>query len=544
MKALRALVTRSHALRAPAGASSQAWLKLGAFAAGGDARQEASWTDLKNKELAVAQTVEAAQRQTEGVDWAKWESLIAHKEILQHMKQTYDANMAMIESAAAGEGDMGHLDTNWELYEAARQNCKQATRTVNKIVADGSKALWLSQNNPPVWKVDTNEWLESDQYWQAFVEKHAMYSQSGDAPDPEAPAVVEANKASWNSKMVKFNERTDTPMLYDYMHHLPAWEFYDINRRQFYEHMTYFLLRTGDDFRHFPDLPPWQWLTHLEDLRFKEFAVMQRRKEKRQLAKIARFEPDDFGTGEEHSGEETHMAMVAHEKHATELTLAKLMGNFSFLCDPLVPVQSRFQLQYVLSKDNYAGNAGARVWSLGEDVNALFVLPHNAAVDAPMASPLECFHNLMEHYRLIGMRINPSFATRAENQAELIHQRGPNWLKLPHETAMEAYLRRMRRDDPLVAEFEDYARQLRERIAGAREVPRAEWESAIAAVEARARQDDLAIRQLECAKHEKNAHKLASADLQRLMEDGHVLVVDPATDAVLSDAGQVAAALK
>ncbi|GBE59302.1 hypothetical protein, conserved [Babesia ovata] len=547
MAVIRALLARSRALRSSAGgsgSSTQTWLNLGAFAAGGDAKQEACWTDLKNAELAVSNTVEAAQRQSDVVDWARWEGLIAHKDILRHMKQTYDANIAMIEKAAAEEGDSTHLESNWELYEAARQNCKQATRAVNKIVADGSKALWLSQNNPPVWKVDTNEWLESDQYWQAFVEKHGMYSQSGDAPDPEAPAVVEANKASWNSRMVKFNERTDTPMLYEYMHHLPAWEYYDINRKQFFEHMSYFLLRTGDDFRHFPDLPPWQWLTHLEDQRFKEFAVTQRRREKRQLERVARFEPDDFGTGEEHTGEETYMAMLTQEKQAAEHTLANLMGNFSFLCDPLVPVQSKFQLQYILSKCGHDKNGGARVLSLGDDVNALFVLPANAAVDAPMASPLECFHNMMEHYRILGMRINPSYATRVENQVELIQQRGPNWLKLKNETVLEAYLRRMRRDDPLRAEFEDYAQQLRERIAVAKELPEEEWESAIARVEERAMEDALAIRKLEGAKHDKTAHKLAEMDLQQLIDDGHLLVVDPATGATVTNAGEVAAALK
>ncbi|ORM41848.1 uncharacterized protein BXIN_0575 [Babesia sp. Xinjiang] len=547
MSAIRTFVKFSRVLRAQTGAgrtSNQSWLKLGAFASTGDAEQEACWNDLKNAELAVANTVEAAQRSHEGVDWAKWEKLISHKEILQHMKQTYDANIAMIERSAAEEGDLSHLEGDWELYETARQNCRQAMRTVNKIVADGSKALWVSQNNPPVWKVDTNEWLESDQYWQAFVEKHAMYSQSGDAPDPEAPAVIDANKASWNSKMAKFNERTDTPMLYDYMHHLPAWEYYDINRKQFYEHMTYFLLRTGDDFRHFPDMPPWQWITHIEDLRFKQFAVMQRRKERRQMERVARFEPDDFGTGEEQTGEEAQMAIMAHEKHATELTLAKLMGNFAFLCDPLVPVQSRFQLQYVLSKDKHAEHGGTRLLSLGEDVNALFVLPRNAAIEAPIPSPLECFHNMMEHYRISGLRINPTYATRAEHQTELIHQRGPNWLKLPQETVMEAYLRRMRCDDPLRSAFEEYASELRERIAGATEVPPEQWENAIAAVEERAKQDYIAVKKLEGAKHEKNAQKLIAQDLQKLINDGHVLVIDPATNTALTDAAQVATELK
>ncbi|EDO07916.1 hypothetical protein BBOV_III003520 [Babesia bovis T2Bo] len=547
MATIRALVNCTRTLRAQTGSGTgvtQSWLKLGNYAATGDVEQEACWIDLKNKELAVSNTVQGAEKTNEGVDWDKWEKLIAHKDILQHMKRTYDANMAMIERTANMEGDMSHLDTDWELYENARQNCNQATRTVKKIIADGSKALWVSQNNPPAWKVDTNEWLESDQYWQAFVEKHAMYSQSGDAPDPEAPAIVEANKATWNTNMAKFNERTDTPMLYDYMHHLPAWEFYDINRKQFYEHMTYFLLRTGDDFRHFPDMPSWKWLTHIEDLRFKQFAVAHRRREKRQIERVARFEPDDFGTGEEQTGEETEMAILNHEKHATELTLAKLMGNFAFLCDPLVPVQTRFQLHYILSKDGYAEHGQTKVLTLGDDINALFVLPKNAAIGAPLPTPLECFHNMMEHYRISGMRINPTYATRTEHQTELIHQRGPNWLKLPHETVMEAYLRRMRKDDPLRNAFTEYAAELRERIAGAKEVPKEQWESMITEIEKASKEDDMAIKQMENAKHGKMAQKLIESDLQKLMDEGHILVLDPTNNNIVNNATEVEAALK
>ncbi|KAK1933079.1 hypothetical protein X943_002082 [Babesia divergens] len=544
MQGVRALLRCTRTLRSGGEGSTNSWHGLGAFAAGGDAKQEACWTDLKNADFSVTSTIESANKQTEEVDWAKWEKLIAHKGILKHMKHTYTANMAAIEEAVERDGDFSHLENRWELYEAAQKNCRQATLAVKRIVEDGSKALWISQNNPPAWKVDTNEWLESDQYWQAFVEKHAMYSQSGDAPDPEAPAVVEANKASWHSKMVKFNERTDTPMLYDYMNHLPAWEFYDINRKQFFEHMTYFLLRTGDDFRHFPDVPSWQWLTHMEDLRYKEFAVMQRRKERRQLEKVARFEPDDFGTGEDQTGEEAQMAMINQEKSATELTLAKLMGNFCFLCDPLVPVQSRFQMQCILSKDKYAEHRKTQLLSLGDDVNALFVLPFNAAVDAPIASPLECFHTMMEHYRLMGMRLNPSFAVRAENQVEIMQQRGPHWLKLKNETVMEAYLRRMRNDDPLKADFEEYARELRERIANATVIPVDEWESAMAQVEERARMDNIAVNRIENARHEKNADTLLALDVQQLLDDGQLLVVDPTTNTAMTDASEVVAALK
>lgn len=248
--------------------------------------------------------------------------------------------------------------------------------------------------------------------------------------------------------MFKFNERTDTPMLYDYMYHNPSWEYYDINRRQFFEHLEYFLLRTGEDFRNFPDVPKWKWLTHLEDLRFKQFSVEMRRKMNKQVEKASRFEKTDLGAGEHESEEDANMQLLMNEKNQLETALSNLLAGFGFLVDPLVPVENMFQLNYVLSKDNYQAHKMTKVFSLGNDLPYLYVLPYSTGtlkgenayensqdIKKPdpsdcnelVTNPMSCFYNLMDYMNLSGYKVNPSFSTRLQLKCQVMHERGPNW---------------------------------------------------------------------------------------------------------------------
>ena len=44
-------------------------------------------------------------------------------------------------------------------------------------------------------------------------------------------------KASWHSRMAKFNDRSDTPLLYNFVDTLPSWEYYDIHRQAPFTHL-------------------------------------------------------------------------------------------------------------------------------------------------------------------------------------------------------------------------------------------------------------------------------------------------------------------
>ncbi|BAM41547.1 conserved hypothetical protein [Theileria orientalis strain Shintoku] len=482
------------------------WHNLGKFATGGNAQQEIHWNSLKANDSNVTNVIENTKKELETLDWAKWEERISHKNILSHMKSTYTSTMKTLDRALSDKGEPPYLKEGWETYEEVKQVCSEATKAADKIISDGIKALWISQHNPPTWKVDTNEWLESDQYWQAFVEKHAMYSQSGTSNDPESPSEIEAVKNKWNLNMFKFNERTDTPMLYDYMHHNPSWEYYDINRKQFFEHMEYFLLRTGEDFRNFPDVPKWKWLTHIEDMRFKQFTVEMSRKHKKQIEKLSRYEKTDLGPEEHESEEEVNMQLLLGEKNDTEKVLARLLGGYGFLVDPLVPIQNLFQLSYVLSKDNYSAHKKTKVYSLGDDVPYLYVLPHGdgvsevadrvtstdgaseAVTTTARASsvdkgPMYSLYSLMDYLNLSNVKVNPSYATRLQLKCQVMHERGPNWLKLQNENTGEAFLRRLRYDEPLKPMFEEYLKELKEKLRNAKEVPESEWSRSLQRIE-------------------------------------------------------------
>lgn len=168
------------------------------------------------------------------------------------------------------------------------------------------------------------------------------------------------------------------------MNHLPTWEYYDINRKQFYQHMSYFLNLTGEDFRHFPDIPKWQWITHCEDLNFKLFAVQHRRKVEKQLTTKSRHVSNDLEPEEGHCEETHEMAFLSSEKERSEEALIYLLSNYAFLSDPYIPFENLFQLELIKSRFG-----DGKLFSFGEDVDVLFFLPNKAL---STVSPKKCFH--------------------------------------------------------------------------------------------------------------------------------------------------------
>lgn len=59
------------------------------------------------------------------------------------------------------------------------------------------ESRYISYNNPSVNTVSTSEWLDVDQYWQAFVEKHQYYHNHLDSytEDPESKEYDDKIKA-------------------------------------------------------------------------------------------------------------------------------------------------------------------------------------------------------------------------------------------------------------------------------------------------------------------------------------------------------------
>eukprot|EP00920_Eleutheroschizon_duboscqi_P028661 GHVT01069811.1.p1 GENE.GHVT01069811.1~~GHVT01069811.1.p1 ORF type:complete len:536 (+),score=79.16 GHVT01069811.1:1248-2855(+) len=437
---------------------------------------------------------------------------------------------------------------SWRMFDAAVVKCDKSVAASEELVTNGARALWVSYHNPPPHKIDNNEWLDSDRYWQAFVEKHHLQSPYQPAEDPESTAEIDRVKNSWHYRVSRFNDRSDTPMLYCYMKELPSWEYYDIHRRAFLEHMSYFLMRTGGDYRFFPEIPPWQWLVHIEELRYKFLSVAERRRRASQLSSLQREVPLDVQPVDvEHDGEAFHVRLLQDEASAVEWQVSRLMGSFIFLA-PLEfsPVTSASSLVTATAADGGQG----KLFSLGDDVACLFYLPKQSDPNSnssfadttynenTIVTPKNALHNFMDHLTMTGRKLNPGYATMLDIMTDVMNQRGGNWLCGTGENLGTAFLRRLREDDPRRSVFSTYVSELSERFAAKVEIPNDNWRTAIEAVEARqvslnelyvhlkaAQQPDVAAASRDGL--ERLSHLQETQQVQQLLLSGELLAVRP-----------------
>ncbi|KAL8271863.1 hypothetical protein Esti_004253 [Eimeria stiedai] len=515
------------------------WSGLGAFV---EPQFQAAWQSLRQTEQQISSLIKKSEEgaaRTLDIDWNKWEKAIAHKDIVHRLRAHYEQQAgilsALSEKSKGREGlrRVSALGRGWSLFDGALAACEASVIQSENLLNNGASALWISYHNPPLSKVDTNEWLDTDPYWQAFIEKHFFYAQyQPGVDDPESPAEREKTKACWHLRMAKFNDRSDTPMLYNFMESLPSWEYYDIHRRTFLEHMAYFLIRRGTDFRFFPEILPWQWLGDIEDQRYKFISVAQRRRAEAQLSSLAREKPLDLlPLDPEHDGADATLRFLLKEAETTTAAVARLMASFSFLCDPFIPCSSTRAALLAMEVDH-----GKGVWfELGDDVSALFYLPEAKARKVPR--PTEAFHKLLDHLTLTGKRLNPSYATLFDSFADVLEQRGEHWFCADGECASQAFLRRLRDDDPSRDVFCDYFEEMYCRFGSGKEISVSEvlekmkekekkhlTESEVYAVSAVATSPDTAAAAQEQAT--RLSHLLKSKQLQPIIDAEGLVILD------------------
>ncbi|OEH75939.1 hypothetical protein cyc_00162 [Cyclospora cayetanensis] len=474
------------------------WSGLGAFVEGSS---QGPWQALRQNEQRVSSIVKKIEADSRRVQQIDWDNMRAHYESQSSLFS------ALLSGGASSSLTRVHgLAVGWDSFSKALESCEASVRQSESLLNSGAAALWVSYHNPPVSKLDTNEWLDTDLYWQAFVEKHHFYSPyQPPLEDPESPAEKERVKASWHSRMAKFNDRSDTPMLYNFMETLPSWEYYDIHRRAFLEHMIYFLVRRGADYRFFPEITPWQWLGDIEDQRAKFFSVFastclwqsvnllharddglsvlstqaQRRRSHFQLSSLSREKPLDLlPLDVEHDGAVATLRFLQAEATAVSATVGRLMASFSFLPDPFIPCSSTRSALRAMEVDGGKG----QWFDLGEDVSALFYLPTKQARRIP--HPREAFYKVMDHLTMTGKRMNPAYATLFDSFTDVLQQRGDNWFCDEGECASQAFLRRLRSDDPMREVFCDYFEEMYSRFEAAKEVKPAEFLKLLAKKEA------------------------------------------------------------
>ncbi|SOV10865.1 conserved protein, unknown function [Plasmodium gaboni] len=495
-------------------------------------RDTSYWRELTSKINEAEKLIQMEEGKVfKPIDWADWNEKISNKELLSCMKNFYDNQMKMFQELGR-EKEEGNLKEGEEekIFEDALKNCKESEENSKKLLVDGAKSLWINFHNPNVSNIDNNEWLDSDLYWQSFIEKHSIYNLNNKNINPEDDENYIFEKNEWHRKTKKFNERSDTPILYDYMINLPFWEYYDINRRFFFENMLYFLLRTGLNFRFFPEIYNWKWLAHIEDLRYQYLNISQLRRKTYQLKTVKRqvpleLQPLDY----ENKGEEFHLKLLNHFKEYQNLVLARLMSNYIFLCDPYIPIQTSESLKGVLDRFKrgklykLVSHKNANTKEVGHTkggitahidnnnnnnnnsnndddgdclVKCLFFLPDEDFIDTQkneakdnnikcsnMYKPLDALQNFYSYLKKENIKLNDSYSEMLNIFTQIIQERGDYWLHIPNEKITDTFLRRYNKDDSLYPMFVQYCNELNEAFLNKVEIPPQDYNKEISHIE-------------------------------------------------------------
>ncbi|CAE7702847.1 Gnf1 [Symbiodinium microadriaticum] len=296
------------------------------------------------------------------IDWAAWDSRISNKEVLGCLKSFHEQQSVLLETVLKEDhsASIKKQTEGWELFDAAVTSCQKSVEKSEQILQNGARALWISFQNPPISMLSQSEWLDADQYWQAFVEKHHFYHNHllSAVEDPESKDYDAKTKADLKKRWETFDGRGTTRQNNKLLYQRPSFEYYDVFRGPLIEHMIFYLTKTGGDARTFPEMMPTKWYAEIYDIRFKLYNVLQRRKRQVHEASWSReafhdFHPHDL----EHDGEAYYSKLIAKESVAAELCAGRLMGNFILFSDAYVPVQSGTGFYRAIQMDGGKGEA-------------------------------------------------------------------------------------------------------------------------------------------------------------------------------------------
>jgi len=445
------------------------WHALQEYAVG-ETNQE-QFRLLRARDTAVAGVIEGQAAAPKSIDWASWESRISNKETLECLKAFHTQQTAILDAVLSDDHKKAvqAQEEGWELFEDAKESCAKSVEKSQQILRNGARALWISFQNPPISLLSQSEWLDADQYWQAFVEKHHFYHNhlASAVEDPESKEYDAKVKAEMQKRWETFDGRGTTRQNNKLLYQRPSFEYYDVYRGPLIEHMIFYLTKTGGDARMFPETMPVQWYAEIYDIRFKVYNVLQRRKRLEHEATLARevfhdFHPHDL----DHDGEAFFSKLIAKETAITELTVGRLMGSYILFSDTYVPVQTGTAFYRALQMDEGKGT----FFSLGADVHCLFYKPAGEGLTMP--DPTDCFNALADHVSMTGRRFEVGYAAASEAFSEVLESRkeglGGAWFTAPGESSKEAFMRRLKKSDPAHAIYAAYAAEHTERWAGAK----------------------------------------------------------------------------
>jgi hypothetical protein len=516
------------------------WHALQEYAVG-EANQE-EFRLLRSHDSAVSNVIGTASTAApQAINWAEWESRISHKEVVNCLKGFHTQQSALLNTVLKEDhlGAVKARTAGWDLFDASVDSCKKSVEKSEDILKNGARALWISFQNPPISLLSQSEWLDADQYWQAFVEKHHFYHNHlcSAVEDPESKEYDAKVKADLQRQWAVFDGRGTTRQNNKLLYQRPSFEYYDVYRGPLIEHMIFYLTKTGGDCRFFPQNMPVQWFAEIYDIRFKIYNILQRRKRLTHEASQAREEFHDFHPSDlDHDGEAHFGKLIARESASTELLAGRLMGNYILFSDAYVPVQTGSAFYKALQMDGGAGT----FHSLGGDVNCLFYKPAGEAL--PMPDPLDCFHTLADHATMSGVKFEVGYAAASEAFCEVLESRkeglGGSWLTAPGESTGDAFMRRLKSSDPAYIIYEAYVAEHKERWAGAKALTMAEAVAEMPEIERKYK--------LECAEYDNvvygiseeysAASKLEQEKLAKLQDGGELAaLIDSGTYAAVED---------
>jgi len=316
--------------------------------------------------------------------------------------------------------------------------------------------------------------------------------------DPESKEYDAKQEADllnrWNIFDGKGTDRFNNKLLYQ----RPSYEYYNLYRGPLVEHMIFYLAKTGGDARLFPELMPHKWFCEIYDIRFNLYDKIQPVRRQKQEASLSRVEALEYHPVDvDHAGEAYYTKLIQRENQAFQACVARLMGNFIFGATA-TPIQTRAAL------DSLAGQAGT-YYSLGSDVHAIFFEPTGGY---RTADPVDALHTWFTHLDRTNRPLPLAYQTMYQSFAELLESRKEGlqgaWFNIEGETPLEAFMRRLKKDDPCYEIYEEYVAEFNTRWAAKQKISLEKAQELIGEVER--------LYQLECAEFDE-----MTADLQQFV---------------------------
>jgi hypothetical protein len=297
--------------------------------------------------------------------------------------------------------------------------------------------------------------------------------------DPESKEYDAKQNSEIVTKWKRFDGKGQTRFNNKMLYQRPSFEYYDVFRGVFVEHMIFYLTKTGGDAKFFPETMPHQWFAEIYDNKHNLLSILAQRKRIEHETTLKRevhyeFMPHDL----EHGADAYYAAMIAKESSLVELQVGRLMGNFMFLSDA-IPIQTESGLLKALALDGGKGT----FYSLGSDVHCIFYKP---AAGAAEPSPATAVNSLIDHLAIKGMKLHPAYAEGMSVFYNLLETRKPglqgSWFALSGETQADAFMRRLKKSDPAYKIYAAYVDEMKEKWASAEVVPADKVEGMLAAI--------------------------------------------------------------